>query len=249
MKLNNKVALVTGAAAGIGAATAQALASEGAKVVLIDLNHAAAAKLASTLPDAIALDADVTQGDAVAAAVQQAFAHYGRIDILVNNAGRGMFGTVVTSAEDDWNSVMRLNVNSVFLCSKYVIPVMQAQGGGAIVNISSTIASVGIPDRASYVASKGAVSALTRAMALDHASDNIRVNSIAPGVIWTNYYDKMLAQSENPDAFVDGLKARSPLNRMGTPEEIAAMVAWLASDEASFATGAEFTIDGGYTAR
>ncbi|WP_207005097.1 SDR family oxidoreductase [Trinickia mobilis] len=249
MRLKDKVAIVTGAGAGIGAATARALASEGAKVVLVDLDGKAASAVADELPAAIAFQADVTQSDAIATMVRHTQKAFDRIDVLVNNAGRGMLGTVVTTAEDDWNSIIGLNVNSVFLCSKHVIPVMQKQGGGAIINVSSTIATVGIADRASYVASKGAVSALTRAMALDHAADNIRVNSVAPGVIWTNYYDKMLEQSSNKEGFLTALKARSPLNRMGTPAEIAFMIAWLASDEASFATGAEFTIDGGYTAR
>jgi NAD(P)-dependent dehydrogenase (short-subunit alcohol dehydrogenase family) len=249
MRLKDKVAIVTGAAAGIGAATARALASEGAKVALVDLDEKTASALAEELPHAIAIRADVTQSDAVAAMVRRTQEAFDRIDVLVNNAGRGMRGTVVSTTEEDWDSIVRLNLNSVFLCSKHVIPVMQKQSSGVIVNVSSTIATVGIPDRASYVASKGAVSALTRAMALDHADDNIRVNSVAPGVIWSNYYDKMLEETSDKEGFLTALKARSPLNRMGTPAEIASIIAWLASDDATFATGAEFTIDGGYTAR
>jgi NAD(P)-dependent dehydrogenase (short-subunit alcohol dehydrogenase family) len=177
-----------------------------------------------------------------------AVARHGRLDILVNNAGYGIRGNVVTTGEDDWNALMAVNVNGVFLCSKHAIPHMVAQGGGVIVNMASTIALVGIPDRAAYVASKGAVAALTRAMALDHAADNIRVNSVAPGVVWSSYYDKIVATHDDPDGFKARLKARAPTNRWGEPHEIAAAILWLASDEASFATGSTMTIDGGYTA-
>jgi NAD(P)-dependent dehydrogenase (short-subunit alcohol dehydrogenase family) len=137
----------------------------------------------------------------------------------------------------------------VFLCSKHAIPAMKAGGGGTIVNVASTISVVGIPDRAAYVASKGGVAALTRAMALDHVADRIRVNSVAPGVIWSNYYDRMMTQVPDPAAFKKGLQDRAPMGRIGEPAEIATAILWLACDESSFATGSMMTIDGGYTAR
>ena len=174
---------------------------------------------------------------------------FGRIDILVNNAGRGILGTVVTTAEDDWDDIIAVNLKGVFLCSKHAIPVMKKNGGGTIVNVASTISVVGIPDRAAYVASKGGVAALTRAMALDHVADNIRVNSVAPGVIWSNYYDRMMQQVPDPAAFKKGLQDRAPMGRIGEPNDIATAILWLASDESSFATGSMMTIDGGYTAR
>src|ERR1700722_14567324 len=177
MRLNNKIALITGAAAGIGEATAELFVREGASVAVADLDGATAVKAM--------MDAEV--------------ARHGRLDILVNNAGYGVRGNVVTTEEGEWNALMAVNVNGVFLCSKHAIPHMMAQGGGVIVNIASTIALVGIPDRAAYVASKGAVAALTRAMALDHAADNIRVNSVAPGVVWSSYYDKIVATHDDPD--------------------------------------------------
>jgi NAD(P)-dependent dehydrogenase (short-subunit alcohol dehydrogenase family) len=143
---------------------------------------------------------------------------------------------------------MAVNLKSIYLCSKHVIPVMRANGGGSIVNTASNVATIGIMDRAAYVASKGGVAALTRAMALDHVKDNIRVNAVAPGVIWSSYYDKMLTTVPDPVAFKQRLAARAPMARMGEPEEIASAILWLASDEASFATGTVFTIDGGMTA-
>ena len=217
--------------------------------MLADLDGDRAAEVARGLGErAIPYAVDVSKGAAVKAMMDDVVARHGRLDILVNNAGYGIRGDVVTTSEDDWNALMAVNVNGVFLCSKYAVPHMVAQGGGAIVNTASTIAIVGIPDRAAYVASKGAVAALTRAMALDHAADNIRVNSVAPGVVWSSYYDKMVAMHNDPEEFKARLKARAPTNRWGEPHEIATAILWLASDEASFATGSTMTVDGGYTA-
>ena len=183
---------------------------------------------------AVALSADVRKSADAKAMIDGAVKAFGRIDILVNNAGRGILGTVVTTAEDDWDDIMAVNLKGVFLCSKHAIPVMKANGGGAIVNVASTISVVGIPDRAAYVASKGGVAALTRAMALDHVADNIRVNSVAPGVIWSNYYDKMMQQVPDPAAFKKGLQDRAPMGRIGEPKDIATAILFLASDESSF---------------
>ena len=249
MRLENKIALITGAAAGIGKATAELFVREGAKVVIADRDGAAASAVAQPLGEAaIAVTVDVSIGPQVKRMMDEAVVRFGRLDVLVNNAGYGIRGNVVTTAEEDWDTLMDVNLKGVFLCSKYAVPHMVAQGGGSIVNTSSTIASVGIPDRVAYVASKGGVAALTRAMALDHAADNIRVNSVAPGVIWSSYYEKMLETHEDPEMFLAKLKARAPTNRWGEPGEIASAILWLASDESSFATGSSMTIDGGYTA-
>lgn len=191
---------------------------------------------------------DVSDESSVAAMADYARKQFGRIDILVNNAGYGFRGTVVSIDSADWDALMAVNVKGVFLCSKYVIPVMAANGGGTVVNTASNVAFVGIADRAAYVASKGAVAALTRAMALDHASEKIRVNAVAPGTTWSSYFDKIVETHADPEGFVAALNARAPMNRVAQPVEIAQAILWLASDESSYATGSILTVDGGMTA-
>jgi NAD(P)-dependent dehydrogenase (short-subunit alcohol dehydrogenase family) len=248
MRLKDKVAIVTGAAAGIGAATAELFAREGAKVVIADFNGNGAAAVAGRIgADAEAVQTDVSKAADAERMVATALKRFGRLDILVNNAGRGAMGTVETMKEEDWDALIDVNLKSVFLCSKYAIPALRAAGGGVIVNTASNVATVGIRDRAAYVAAKGGVAALTRAMALDHAAENIRVNSVAPGVIWSSYYERMIKEVPDPEGFKKALAARAPMARMGSPEEIASIILWLASDESSFATGAMFTVDGGMT--
>jgi NAD(P)-dependent dehydrogenase (short-subunit alcohol dehydrogenase family) len=247
MRLKDKVAIITGAGAGIGKATAALFVREGAKVIAVDRDAASLASL--DLGDAVmTVQTDVRRDAEVKAMIDATVGRFGRIDILVNNAGYGTFGTVVTTDEASWDDVMAVNVKSVLFCSKHAIPIMAAGGGGTIVNTASNIATVGIRDRAAYVAAKGAVASLTRAMALDHAAQGIRVNSVAPGPIASRYYDQMMRQSPDPDAFMAGLRARSPMARLGEPEEIAGIILYLASGESSFATGAMFTVDGGMTA-
>lgn len=249
MRLHNKVALITGAGAGIGEATAELFVREGAKVMVADRDGALAERVAARLGDnALACTADVSKSDQVQAMVEACVARFGGLDVLVNNAGFGCLGTVETLEEEAWDALMAVDLKGVFLCSKYAVPHLRRRGKSSIINMASTISVVGIKDRAAYVAAKGGVAALTRAMALDHAADGIRVNSVAPGVIASSYYDRMFEQVPDPVAFKKGLEARSPINRMGQPVEIATMMLWLASDEASFATGAMFTVDGGFTA-
>lgn len=249
MKLQNKVALITGAGAGIGEATAKLFAREGANVIVSDRDFDLARKVADQIgPQAFAVQADVAVAAQVKAMVEAGVAQFGGLDILVNNAGFGTLGTVVTVDEDTWDQVIDVNLKGVFLCAKYAIPEIVRRGGGAVVNLASTISVVGIKDRAAYVAAKGGVAALTRAMALDHALEGVRVNSVAPGVIASSYYDKIFESVPDPVAFKKGLEARSPLNKMGEPVDIANMILFLSSDDSTFATGAMFTVDGGYTA-
>ena len=196
---------------------------------------------------ALPLVVDVSDAAAVSGLVDATIAAFERIDILCNNAGFGLRGTVVTIDEADWDRIMVVNGRSVFLCSKHAMPHLIASGNGRIVNTSSYTSFVGIPDRAAYVASKGAITALTRAMALDHVGDGVRVNAVAPGTVDSRYFQEMIASSEDPDALLRELRGRSPMSRMGTPQEIAEAIAWLASGRSSFATGSVLTVDGGST--
>jgi len=250
MRLSGKACIVTGGGSGIGRATATLFAREGARVTVADRRRdAAEATAASCGAGAIALETDVSQGDAVKAMVAAAVREFGRLDVIVNNAGYGTFGTVVDIAEDEWDALMAVNVRGVYLCCKHAIPAMAANGGGAIVNVASVVAAVGIRNRAAYVASKGAVAALTRAIALDHVAEGIRCNAIAPGTIDTPYYDEVIRRAPDKQAFRRGLEARQPLGRLGTAEEVAAGILFLACDESRFATGSILTIDGGMTAQ
>ncbi len=246
MRLNNKVAVVTGGASGIGRATAERFAREGARVVVADKNHLAAIEVAQRIgQDSMAIAVDVSDSKQVQSMIREAHERYGRIDILINNAGFGIAATVVQTDEEDWDRLMSVNLRGIFLCSKYAIPVMAAGGGGAIVNTGSYTAVVGIAGRAAYVASKGGIVSLTRAMAIDHVGQNIRVNAVAPGTIASPYFDAIFANSDDPVKLRATLEARAHMNRMGRAEEIANAILWLASDEASFATGSVLTVDGG----
>jgi meso-butanediol dehydrogenase / (S,S)-butanediol dehydrogenase / diacetyl reductase len=250
MRLKNKIAIITGGGSGIGAATAKVFVAEGATVVVADKNLAAAQAVAAELGKAaLAIEVDVAKAPSVKAMIDGTVARFGRLDILFNNAGYGITGNVVETSEEDWDALIAVNVRGVFLGCKYAIPHMIKQGGGAIVNTASTTSVSGIKDRAAYVTSKGAVAAMTRAMALDHVADNIRINAVGPGTIETPYFTKMFAESADPKALRGALEARQPMNRLGTPEEIAKAVLFLASDDASFCTGSTLFADGGWTAR
>jgi meso-butanediol dehydrogenase / (S,S)-butanediol dehydrogenase / diacetyl reductase len=250
MRLANKIAIITGAGSGIGAATAKRFVEEGATVIVADKNLPNAEKVAAALgQSARAISCDVSKTDEVQALIEGTAKRHGRLDILVNNAGYGIKGSVVDTSEADWDALMSVNIKGVFLGCKFAIPIMAAQGGGAIVNTASTTSRVGIPDRAAYVTSKGAVAAMTRAMALDHVHQNVRINAVGPGTVASSYFDDMLKRSPDAASLKKGLEARQPMNRLGTPLEIANAILFLASDEASFCTGSVLFADGGWTAR
>jgi meso-butanediol dehydrogenase/(S,S)-butanediol dehydrogenase/diacetyl reductase len=253
MRLKDKVSLITGGGSGIGRAAALLFAQEGALIAIADKRGASAHKVAAECSakgaQAIGVEADVSKAADVKRMIDATLAKFGRLDVLVNNAGYGIAGSVVETDEADWDALIAVNVRGVFLCSKYAIPVMQRNGGGVIVNTASVVAAVGIANRAAYCASKGAVAALTRAIAIDHVGDNIRCNAVAPGTIETPYFDDILKKSADPDGTRKALAARQLLGRLGTPEEIAAGILFLASDESRFATGTILTLDGGMTAQ
>jgi meso-butanediol dehydrogenase/(S,S)-butanediol dehydrogenase/diacetyl reductase len=250
MRLRDKICIITGGGSGIGRAACLLFAREGATVVVADKSAEAAAQTASLAGHgAVSMAVDVADSGQVAGMIRNTVARFGGLDVLVNNAGYGISGSVTETGEDDWNKLMAVNVNGVFFGCKYAIPVMRARGGGSIVNTASVVAAVGIRDRAAYCASKGAVAALTRAMALDHVADKIRINAIAPGTIDSPYFQEIFAKSDHAAELRRQLESRQPMSRLGQPEEIANGMLFLASDEASFMTGAVLTIDGGMTAQ
>lgn len=247
-RLEGKVTIITGGASGIGRASARLFAKEGAKVVVADRAFEAAEAVAAEIANgAIALKVDVADSGSVQKMIADTVEHFGSLDVLFNNAGYGIAGTVVETNEDDWAALMAVNVNGVFFGCKYAIPYMRKQGRGVIVNTASGVAKVGIRDRAAYCASKGAVAALTMAMALDHVDENIRINCIAPGTIDSPYFQDMLAKSPRAAEMKTDLEHRQAMKRFGQPEEIAFAALYLACDESSFVTGNMMVVDGGWT--
>jgi len=244
--MTGRRAIVTGGASGIGRATAGLLAAEGARVAVADLDEAGARAVAGACgPDAIALGLDVAVAEECRRAVERAAAAFGGLDVLVNNAGIIRRADVVETTEEEWDRVMAVNVRSVFLMSRFAIPVMVAGGGGAIVNTGSGWGLKGGVKAASYCASKGAVVNLTRAMAIDHGPDGVRVNCVCPGDTDTAMLRSEAEQlGEAETAFLADAASR-PLQRVGTPEDIARAIVYLASDAAAFVTGSVLVVDGG----
>ncbi len=246
--LHGKVALVTGGASGIGRATALLFAQEGAAVVVMDIRdegRETANSIVRSGGRAAFVRGDVTRAADCEAVVQAAVSAFGRIDILFNNAGIVRRASVVDTSEEEWDQVMAVNVKSIFLLSKAAIPFMARGGGGAIVNTASGWGLVGGRNAASYCASKGAVVNLTRAMALDHVGQRIRVNCVCPGDTDTPMLREEARQlGEDVTRFLAG-SAKRPLGRMGRPEEIAQAVLFLASAASSYVTGAVLVVDGG----
>ncbi len=253
MRLAGKVSVITGAGSGIGRAAALLFAREGARVVAADLNRRAAEETVRMLREAggeaRAVEVDVSSAASVERMFEETLEAYGRLDVLVNNAGYGFAATVEQTDEADWDRLMAVNLKGVYLGCKYAIPLMRRQGGGVIVNTASVVALVGIENRAAYCASKGGVAALTRALALDHVRDGIRVNCVAPGSVDTPYFSEIIAQSPDPAALRKELEERQPMGRMGRAEEIAYAMLYLASEESSFVTGSVLVVDGGWAAR
>ena len=256
MRLDNKVALITGAAAalpgeltGFGGAAAQLFLREGAKVVITDLQNELGERSAAALSEAGGdvqyLHLDVTSASEWTDAIEATLSAYGKLDILVNNAGISVAARVEDLSEAEWDAELSVHAKGVFLGTRAAIPAMRAGGGGSIINISSIMGIVGSPTSPAYSAAKGAIRIFTKSTALQYARENIRVNSVHPGYADTPLTREVFAPPEVREA----LQRQTPMRRLGTAEEIAWGIVYLASDESAFVTGSELVIDGGMTAR
>lgn len=256
MRLEGKIALITGGAHGVegelmgfGGAAAHLFVQEGAKVVITDIDFNNGEKTASQLRDAgydaLFTKLDVTNEQEWENAVRTTVTTFGKLDILVNNAGTSGHGTVEQTTEETWDNQMNVHAKGVFLGTKYAIPEMRKAGGGSIINISSIWGIVGSPGSTAYHAAKGAIRIFTKSAAVQYARENIRINSIHPGFVTTPMTTPALRDPER----LDWMLGRIPMGRLGDPHEIAKGIVYLASDEASYVTGSELTIDGGMTAQ
>lgn len=248
-RFDDKVVVITGGEMGIGKAIAEAFSARGAKIVIVGINETEGEKTAAQIRgEALFFKTDVRNEQEVSLLPTKIERAFGPVDILINNAGVHQKGTVVTTSFDDWKRTLDINVNGVFLVSKYLIPQMMAKKQGVVVNIGSEAGISAITDQVAYNVSKAAVISLTKCMAVDFAKENIRVNTVCPGTTMTPLVEKAIAISEDPVKALKDRESRRPLNRLGKPEEIAMAVLALASDELGYATGSIFSIDGGFTA-
>ena len=248
MRLKDKVALVTGGASGIGRATAELFAREGARVALADYSadgRDTVQAVKNSGGEAIFVPVDVSDSGQVAKMVEAALQAYKRIDILFNGAGILYYGTVLETDEQAWNRVISINLTGTYLCCRAVVPHMIRQGGGSIINVASTVgAHDACANAVAYVTSKGGVTLFTKALAIDHAGQGVRVNALVPGATDT----PMIRKALTPEA-LEALASSQPMGRLGRPEELAKAVLFLASDDASFVTGSAMYVDGGQTAK
>lgn len=249
--MDGKVALVTGAASGIGRSAAALFAREGAKVVVADVKVEGGEETVRQITDAggsaVFVKVDVSNASEVEAMINKAVDTYGQLDYACNNAGiEGTMGCIAECTEENWDRTIGINLTGVWLCMKYEIPEMLKRGGGAIVNMASVAGLVGFPNLPAYCASKGGVVLLTKSASLEYAKQGIRINAICPGVIRTAMIDRIVMEHPEMEA---GLLATEPVGRLGTPDEIAEAVIWLCSAAASYVTGIPMPIDGGFVAQ
>lgn len=250
MRLENRVAIVTGGSKGIGAGIAGVFCAEGAAVVIASRGREEGGRMAAALQAAQGrawfVPTDVTDSASIQALIQATVERFGKLDILVNNAGYHLSKNVEQTSEEEWEFIINTNLRSTFLCSKYAIPHLR-QTRGNIINISSMVGLVGQPNAGAYSASKGGQIAMTRGMALDFAADGIRVNALCPGWVQTPLVEDWFSQQEDPEASRKYIFGAHPLGRIGTVEECGKAAAYLASDDAAFVTGITLNLDGGIT--
>jgi NAD(P)-dependent dehydrogenase (short-subunit alcohol dehydrogenase family) len=251
-RLSGKVALITGGGTGIGRACALHFAREGARVAVAGRRReplaAVVAEIEAAGGQALAASCDVAKSDQVERTIREVVAQFGALHVLVNNAGILHVGSVEETSEAEWDRLVDVDLKGVFLASRAALPELRKSGGGAIVNIGSVLGLVGMKKRAAYAAAKGGVTMLTKAMALDHAQEGIRVNCICPAIVETDLVQTILSQAPDREAAVRLRTAQIPLGRMGKPEDVAATAVFLASEESSWLTGAAIALDGGLTA-
>ena len=250
MRLKGKVAIITGAAGGIGRASALRFAQEGARIVAADIQGQGAEEtariVASDYPGAVVAHAvDISRADQVERLISDTVTHFGRLDVIFSNAAIMRDGSVVDLSEADWDALFAVNVKGAFLCSKYGIPAMRPTGGGSFIITASANSFYAESDTAGYCATKGAVMQLTRAMAIDHGPEGVRVNCICPGWIETPMSQPFLDENPGGREFAGKI---APMGRIGQPEDVAEVAVFLASDESRFVTGAAYSVDGGWTA-
>jgi NAD(P)-dependent dehydrogenase (short-subunit alcohol dehydrogenase family) len=253
-RVENKVAIVTGGALGIGKSACLLLAKEGAKVAVTDILDQEGQRVVNEIKESKGIaefwHLDVSKEEEVRKVFADIYKTFGKIDVLVNNAGiSGVSKPTDEITEEEWDRVMAVNVKGVFFCTKHSIPYMRKAGGGSIINLSSIYGIVSAPDVPPYHASKGAVRIMTKTDAFLYAKDNIRVNSVHPGFIWTPMLENFLKSQGEVEAGRKMLDSLQPIGHIGEPEDIAYGIVYLASDESKFVTGSELVIDGGYTAR
>ncbi|HEV2490801.1 MAG TPA: SDR family NAD(P)-dependent oxidoreductase [Candidatus Acidoferrales bacterium] len=251
-RLSGKAAFITGGGTGIGRACALLFAQEGAKVAIAARRRekldAVAAEISAGGGQALAVECDVTRKDSVELALRATEERFGGVHVVVNNAGAVHVGTAEETSDDAWERTISANLTGTFYVSRAALPVLRRAGGGSIVNIGSYLGLVALKQRVAYCAAKGGVTLLTKAMALDHAHENIRVNCICPAIVETEMAKASISSAPDPAAYRKARESQIPLGRMGHPEDIAHLALFLASDESSWITGTAFPIDGGLTA-